>query len=298
MKRQTIQTHTIWRTLLGVLIPHHSNRHHPYLISRYGFLALFALLIGGFVWSPPPQTNILGDTADISIGELAQDTNQARTANNLPTLAINPRLAEAAKHKAADMFAHQYWSHDSPSGTTPWQWIDEAGYTYAYAGENLAKNFANAQTTVNAWMASPAHRDNILNRHYTEVGYAVSHGVLHDKPTTLVVAMYGQPAALAATSAKTPETSAPATAVISPVTRVGIALASLNPTMLGALTLMIIGLVCCVGTFFLTYRMQLARLPARHAATVRWRQHHTVSKFIILLTAVSSVSLLFGNGQI
>ena len=47
------------------------------------------------------------------------------------------------------------------------------GYYYQYAGENLAMNFYNATEAFNAWMNSPLHRENILNKNYTETGIAV-----------------------------------------------------------------------------------------------------------------------------
>jgi hypothetical protein len=69
-----------------------------------------------------------------------------------------------------------------------------AGYQYEYAGENLAKNFLFSDGVVTAWMNSPTHRDNILKREYTEVGYAIVNGTLNGEQTTLVVQMFGKPA--------------------------------------------------------------------------------------------------------
>ncbi len=68
-----------------------------------------------------------------------------------------------------------------------------SGYQYEFAGENLAKNFIFSQAVVDAWMASPSHRENILRNDYTEVGYAIVNGVLNGEETTLVVQMFGKP---------------------------------------------------------------------------------------------------------
>ncbi|MFS8119533.1 MAG: CAP domain-containing protein, partial [Microcoleus sp.] len=51
--------------------------------------------------------------------------------------------------------------HVSPTGVQPWVWINDTGYNYDTAGENLAKNYPSTQATVDAWMASPVHRANI-----------------------------------------------------------------------------------------------------------------------------------------
>lgn len=137
--------------------------------------------------------NVLGFATDISVSKLFELTNEERTKNSLPTLTYNPELEAAAKAKAADMFTKNYWNHFAPDGTSPWDFIMKSGYQYEYAGENLAKNFLFSQGVVDAWMASPSHRENIVKKEYTEVGYAVVNGVLNGEETTLVVQMFGTP---------------------------------------------------------------------------------------------------------
>ena len=44
------------------------------------------------------------------------------------------------------------------------------GYPYAWLGENIAFNYPDAPSVVNAWMNSPEHRANILNPNYTDIG--------------------------------------------------------------------------------------------------------------------------------
>ena len=44
-----------------------------------------------------------------------------------------------------------------------------------------------------AWMNSPTHRDNVLRKDFTEVGFAVVDGTLGGEQTTLVVQMFGKP---------------------------------------------------------------------------------------------------------
>src|SRR5262249_8899486 len=44
---------------------------------------------------------------------------------------------------------------------------------------------------VDAWMASPSHRDNLMKPTYREVGFAVVNGNLLGEDTTLVVQMFG-----------------------------------------------------------------------------------------------------------
>ena len=104
---------------------------------------------------------------------------------------MNVQLSEAAARKAQDMFAKGYWVHNSPTGSTPWDFISGAGYKYVVAGENLAKNFSNSQSVVSAWKASPTHWANIIKPSYKEIGFAVVNGILNGEETTLVVQMFG-----------------------------------------------------------------------------------------------------------
>jgi len=92
--------------------------------------------------------------------------------------------------------------------------IKSSGYTYALAGENLAKNFTDSGGVVNAWMASPTHRDNILKSGYRDVGFAIVNGVLNGEETTLVVQMFGS-----ATVAQAPPPQVTAPPVQTPTSR-------------------------------------------------------------------------------
>ncbi len=89
------------------------------------------------------------------------------------------------------MFADNRWAHIAPDGTTPWVFIKNSGYDYLYAGENLARGFTNASDAVNAWMASPTHRENLLSSNYSDVGFAVRSGTLTGSDTILIVQMFG-----------------------------------------------------------------------------------------------------------
>lgn len=137
--------------------------------------------------------DVLGYATNVSVSELLADTNKMRVERGLESLSINEQLSKAAAAKAKDMFEDDYWAHTAPDGTEPWDFIDASGYKYSYAGENLAVDFANSSSVVNAWYDSPTHRDNLLNKNYTEIGFAVVDGELNGRKTTLVVQMFGRP---------------------------------------------------------------------------------------------------------
>jgi hypothetical protein len=144
-----------------------------------------------------PKVAILGYASNISPEKVIELTNQKRLENGVGAVVYNESLAKAAQQKAADMLEQDYWAHVAPDGTEPWDFFRAVGYTYRFAGENLARDFMNPETAVEAWMASPSHRENMLAGKYTEIGIAVAEGDLNGKDTTLVVQFFGTPSGAA-----------------------------------------------------------------------------------------------------
>lgn len=121
-------------------------------------------------------------------------TNGDRAAGGLSMLTVNPVLVAAAQAKANDMATKGYFAHVSPEGVDPWHWFKDAGYSFEYAGENLAIDFVDSADVERAWMNSPTHRKNILDPHYTEIGIATARGMYQGRLTTFVVQEFGTPA--------------------------------------------------------------------------------------------------------
>lgn len=124
---------------------------------------------------------------------LVELANTDRSAQGLGTLAVSPVLTEVARAKAEHMAANQYFAHTAPDGKTPWYWFKEKGYTFAYAGENLAIDFFESSDVNRAWMQSPTHRANIVGTQFTEIGIATVDGMYQGRPTTYVVQVFGTP---------------------------------------------------------------------------------------------------------
>lgn len=130
----------------------------------------------------------------MSISGILKYTNIERVKNGLKPLAINKKLSASAVAKVDDMFALQYFEHDSPSGKTAADLVREQGYSYQSVGENLALgDFGTDQKLVEAWMNSPLHRKNILNPKFTELGLAVAKGMFKGDPQWLAVQHFGKP---------------------------------------------------------------------------------------------------------
>ncbi len=175
-------------------LPHPETHKKAHLISWHGFviyILIFILLQVGFSVISFAKPGVLGINAKIDTQELISLTNSQRVKAGLSPLSENPQLDTAASAKAANMFAENYWAHFAPSGKSPWDFIQGSGYKFKFAGENLAKNFYTSGEVVDAWMASPTHKENIVSPKYKEIGMAVVEGNLNGQKTTLVVQMFG-----------------------------------------------------------------------------------------------------------
>ena len=117
-------------------------------------------------------------------------TNMQRAVNNLPPLVENSRLEVAANRKAVDMASKQVFDHYYGK-TTPWEFIEGEHYCYKTAGENLAVLFTDPNKVVEAWMASPKHKDNLLGD-YQDIGISVVPGFYKGYKTFYIVQMFGK----------------------------------------------------------------------------------------------------------
>ncbi len=215
-------------TLAAAKKPHHSQRkrsgkhqhkHKHFAKTYWPYLPLLLIVGMGFMLNSlwPSHRSVLGYATEMSSSALLSGTNNQRSSHGFKTLTLNSRLSQAAQNKASDMATQDYWSHNSPSGKTPWSFITAAGYSYQTAGENLAYGFDTSSATITGWMNSPEHRANILNSSYTNVGFGVINipNYQGSGPETLVVAMYASP--LEATApAPAPTSTTPKTTATSP----------------------------------------------------------------------------------
>lgn len=188
------------RSFIGLLkkyfIPHIENDHRPHFLRREKIVYALALLVvfeslfllGNF--TVIPRSDFL---AAILPNVLVDYANEARGDQSLTLLKLDPNLAKGAQMKAEDMATRGYFAHESPEGIMPWYWFDQVDYNFVYAGENLAINFIDSREVTDAWLASPTHRANILNNHFTEVGIGIAEGLYEGRSAFFVVQFFGRP---------------------------------------------------------------------------------------------------------
>jgi len=137
-------------------------------------LILFFSIIWGSSWNLLNRSQkVKGIITNLSSSEIISLTNLERTKSLLSPLQPNEALSKAALSKAEDMFNKNYFAHIDTEGDGSWNFIENEGYIYQFAGENLARNFNSADSLVNAWTKSDSHRNNLLSKNYTDIGVAV-----------------------------------------------------------------------------------------------------------------------------
>ena len=114
--------------------------------------------------------------------------NEERTTRGLSPLSWNPTIAKASVNHSNDMANRDYFEHDSPEGRDfTWRY-SQVGFTcsitqgnWIYGGaENImyTEGYYGVDTiatqSVDGWMDSPGHRENILTPYFKSQGIGVA----------------------------------------------------------------------------------------------------------------------------
>jgi uncharacterized protein YkwD len=255
--------------LSRLFIPQPSNNHRA-LILQPTFLGIFIavyLLNQSFIRSfSALKPGVLGYSSEITAKKVLDQTNDQRIKLGIKPLSYNSVLSQSAEAKAKDMFASNYWAHNSPLGKTPWDFFKNAGYQYSVAGENLAKDFYDTEGLFKAWMDSPTHRANIVNGKYQEIGIGVVNGVLNGLKTTLVVQHFGTPL-----SGQVLASTPPPEEISVPNTNLAKVSAPINPLLISkvlGITLFLIIISVLVVDSYITLKNRTNRLTGSSASHI------------------------------
>jgi uncharacterized protein YkwD len=122
-------------------------------------------------------------TANLAERSILCLLNSERSQRGLRKLRSNGKLAKAARNHSRDMVNHGYFEHVRPGGPDLVQRIRSAGYLDGArswsVGENIAwgtGEYATPAALVEAWMESPGHKRNILERNFREIGIGLAIG--------------------------------------------------------------------------------------------------------------------------
>lgn len=117
--------------------------------------------------------NVTGEFAAFQ-KEVVRLVNVERQKQGLGKLSLNAKLSNVATLKSQDMINKNYFDHTSPTYGSPFDMMKQFNISYKTAGENIAKGQKTPAEVVKAWMNSQGHRENILNKNYTEIGIGVA----------------------------------------------------------------------------------------------------------------------------
>lgn len=87
-------------------------------------------------------------------------------------LSWNSLLEESAFRHAKDMAINDHFDHKGTDGSKVRDRIDEAGYSWANIGENIAAGQKSIQEVVKGWQTSPPHCKNMMSPDFAELGAA------------------------------------------------------------------------------------------------------------------------------
>ncbi|MEU8619581.1 CAP domain-containing protein [Streptomyces sp. NPDC048623] len=100
--------------------------------------------------------------------------NTERKKAGCAPLRSDPRLHTAAQAHADDMAARNSYAHADRRGHDAGDRITAAGYTWSAWGENIHRGPHSAAQAMDEWMNSEAHRKNILDCSFEDIGVGVN----------------------------------------------------------------------------------------------------------------------------
>jgi len=134
---------------------------------------LLAALLAALLAVPAAACRLPAD-AEALRHETLQRINHERSRAGLNALYPSPALNQAAQRHACDNAARNQMSHTGSDGSRLRDRIRRVGYSFRRANENVAMGFNQPETVVSAWMHSPGHRQNILDRGTVETGLGLA----------------------------------------------------------------------------------------------------------------------------
>jgi len=162
------------------------------LLRRFFVVAAALLAIGGPLAVQRAQA---GDTA----ADLSAMTNADRAAARLRPLATAGDLQSLAQSRANEMAKSGKLAHTTNLGTKVSGW--------KRLGENVGRG-PNLRDIETAFMASPSHRENILDPGFSQLGVGVT---FDGKEYLYVAVIFREPSGAAAASSPPPPTTTPTT---------------------------------------------------------------------------------------
>ncbi len=125
-------------------------------------------------FTPAPTSGSGCDGGNTSIeSAVLSGVNYQREQAGVAPLQASSALFSAARGHSQDMATNNFFSHTGSNGSSPFDRISSAGFSYSAAAENIYAgngSYNSASSAVGWWMGSDGHRENMLNPTYTYAG--------------------------------------------------------------------------------------------------------------------------------
>lgn len=140
------------------------------VVLLLGFALAFGAGAGANAITPPPLASVGVEPTSREYG-IVRAMNAVRAQNGAPPLRVGRALTRAARSHSADMARRGYFDHGAFV-----QRLRRFGVRAPYVGENLAYGTGPlaAMQIVQMWIASPPHRQNLLDSKFRRIGVGVA----------------------------------------------------------------------------------------------------------------------------
>jgi len=140
------------------------------IVFLLGLVLAVSTGAGATTMTPPPPSSA-GATPTRGEYAIVRAMNAVRARSGVPALRMGRALTRAARAHSVDMARRGYFDHGAFV-----QRLRSFGVRAPYIGENLAygTQTLTAAAIVQMWIASPPHRENLLDRGFRLIGVGVA----------------------------------------------------------------------------------------------------------------------------
>ena len=185
--------------LRDFFIPHENNNFHPHALhhKRILFYGVFGITIKTIAVSVavllPAQAFVIPEVLVKQQEKVIDLTNEVRVREGVSPITYVESLGQSSLHKATDMAEKVYFEHVSPEGKKLKNFLEDVGYRYSVAGENLAVGFSSPEAMVKAWVESPTHFSNLIDPDFKDIGVGSAVGMYGGNLAVYVAQHFGNP---------------------------------------------------------------------------------------------------------
>jgi uncharacterized protein YkwD len=117
-----------------------------------------------------PASAAYAATSADETGTVVALVNQERKEAGCDPVTVDDRITAAAEDHSQDQADMGKMTHTGSDGSTVGKRVTRAGYTWSKVGENVASGTTSPERVMELWMNSDAHRENILNCAFENIG--------------------------------------------------------------------------------------------------------------------------------